>query len=68
MWMKSVHTQSDIEHFIFHCLTSWLAGDSSFVPDDTIDPVLLQACRYQLLLGWESMIYGTLSKKRINCQ
>ena len=29
MWMKSVHTQSDIEYFIFHGLSSWLAGDPS---------------------------------------
>ena len=68
IWMKSVHTQSDIEHFIFHGLTSWLANDSSFVPDDTMDPVILHACRYQLLLGWESMLHGILSKKIITCQ
>ena len=68
MWMKSLHTQSDIETFIFHGLSSWLNGDSTFVLDDIIDPVILQACRYQMLLGWESTLQDFLSKRIITCQ
>ena len=67
MWMKSVLIQSDIELFIFHGLTAWFAG-TSFALDIRIDPVILHACRYQLLLGCESMLHGILSKEVLTCQ
>lgn len=29
IWMKPAHTQTDIEYFIFHIITSWLSnGDT----------------------------------------
>ena len=49
MWMKSVHTQPDIEFFIFSGLISWLSNDLTvFNLDISIDPVILTAIRYQL--------------------
>ena len=69
VWMKSVHTQPDIEHFVIHGLTSWLSnGELQFELDDNIDPVILNACKYQLLLGWETLLHGFISKRLISCQ
>ena len=69
VWMKSVHTQPDIEYFIIHVITSWLYNDNvPFMMDDTIDPVMLHACRYQVLLGWETLLHGFISKRLIICQ
>lgn len=59
VWMKSVHTQPDIEHIVIHCLTRSLSsGELQFELDDNIDPVILNACKYQFLLGEETLLHG----------
>lgn len=65
MWMNSVHTQPDVEHSIVHDITSWLSNDATnLVIDDTIDPIVLNVCKYQVLLGWK-LSYMVTSKRLI---
>ena len=69
IWMKSVHTQPDIAYFIFKGLQSWLSsGSIIFNLDDTIDPSIFTACKYQLLVGWEAMLHGFISQRLVTCQ
>ena len=69
IWMKSVHTQSDIAYFIYKGLQAWLSrGSIIFNLDDTIDPSIFTAYKYQLLVGWEAILHGFISQRLVICQ
>ena len=59
IWLQSVHTQYDIECFLFNGITSWLSMDLwSYDPHTTGDPVLQILFRRQILIGWEALLNG----------
>ena len=67
--MKYIHTQLDIDFFVTNGIKSWLTNDLiSFGLDTSIDPVILSALKYQLILGWDTLLHEFISRQFVICQ
>ena len=67
--MQSMHTQYDIETFLYEGITHWLGMDyDSFSIDTQVHPLLHNAFRTQLKIGWEDLLHGFLDARIIEFQ
>ena len=61
--MKYIHTQPDIDFFVTNGIRSWLINDLvAFGLDISIYPVILSALKYQLILGWDTLLHEFISR------
>lgn len=59
VWLKSVHTHTAIECFLFNGIKSWLTINSySYDTTTSGDPVLQVVFCWQKLIGWEALFNG----------
>ena len=61
-WLISTHIYQVITNFLCSGLASWFTS-IPFVIEPLLDPNLQIAFQYQLLLGWETLLYSFISGK-----
>ena len=61
-------THPDITDFLITGITNWNNSSKTFLLDTSVDSKLLLAFKIQLLLGWESLLYGFLVSPLVNCR
>ena len=66
-WLIQKETQSDIVEFLGDGLESWFQSERYEI-NENVDSHIRIAFESQILIGWESLLHGFMSKKLIMCQ
>ena len=66
-WLLKKETQPDIIMFPCEGLESWFQS-KHYVIDSNVEESIQIAFESQILIGWESLMHGFMSKKLIKCQ
>ena len=67
-WLVSKDTQSNIVSFIISGLTSWFSNTAFTLEHGSLDISTLVAFQTQLLIGWDTFLFGIVADQLIHCQ